>query len=383
MISKPVILIVDDNEINIEILMNVLGNEFDIIPTLNGETAIDITHYEKINLILLDIVMPNMDGFTVCKIIKENPQTSNIPILFLTAKGETEDMQKGFDLGAVDYITKPFNSSELLIRVRNHLELSSYKLDLERKVEEEIAKRKEAQDFMLQQSKLAEMGEMINMIAHQWRQPLGAIGSAMIAIDFTMQSAQYNLEDKNEQDKLFSFIKNKHKRVNESIEFLSNTIDDFRNFYKKDRDKELINLTVPITKTLNIIQTSINNNIEISTNFQITDEVYMYKNELMQVILNILKNSEENFMIKNITSPKINISTKKENDNYIISIDDNGGGINSDIINNIFDPYFSTKHEKNGTGLGLYMSKMIIENHHNGKLIVKNTPYGVCFDIVL
>ncbi len=374
----------DDSKTNLDILINILSDKFDIIPTLDGQTALDIAKKEKIDLILLDIMMPNIDGFTVCKMIKENKPTSNIPILFLTAKGETEDIQKGFDLGAVDYITKPFNPTELLIRVKNNIELSGYKLDLEKRVQEEITKTKEAQNFMLQQSKLAEMGEMINMIAHQWRQPLGAIGSAVIAVDFTIKSGKYNLEYKNERDELLSFINNKNQRINDSIEFLTNTIDDFRNFYKKDREKESVNITIPIIKTLDIVQLAINNNgINIITNFKTDAKINIYKNELMQVILNILKNSEDNFIIKNINNPKINISTKKENNNYIISIEDNGGGIKTDIIDNIFDPYFSTKHEKNGTGLGLYMSKIIIETHHNGKLIVNNTSNGVCFDIII
>ena len=119
--QKTTILISDDNKSNIKILMNVLGDEFDVIPTLDGQTAINILKKKKIDLILLDVIMPEMDGFTTCTIIKKNPKTSHIPILFLTSKGEAKDIQKGFDLGAVDYITKPFNPSELLIRDRTFI----------------------------------------------------------------------------------------------------------------------------------------------------------------------------------------------------------------------------------------------------------------------
>ena len=387
--QKPIILIVDDNKSNIDILINILDKEYDIIPTTNGKIAIDITKVEKVDLILLDIMMPIIDGFEVCKKIKQNPKTSNIPILFLTAKEEDQDIQKGFELGAVDYITKPFNPTELLIRVTNHIELASYKNNLEIKIKEEIQKTKETEILMIQQSKLAEMGELINMIAHQWRQPLGAINSATIAIDFTIKSGKYNLNNKNEQDALLKFINDKHKRIFNGIEFLTNTIDDFRNFYKQDKSKELISINLPIIKALNIIDILIKNKgIKISTEFQTDEKVSIYQNELMQVILNILKNSEDNFLLNNTQNPKINILTKKEDDKYIISISDNGGGISDTIIDKIFNPYFSTKYDKNGTGLGLYMSKIIICNHLNGNIEVENIRddkdyLGVKFKIIL
>jgi nitrogen fixation/metabolism regulation signal transduction histidine kinase len=109
----------------------------------------------------------------------------------------------------------------------------------------------------------------------------------------------------------------------------------------------------------------------------------IYQNEVMQVILNILKNSEDNFLEKNIKNKNISISTYKKENEYIISICDNGGGIENEILPNIFNPYYSTKIEKNGTGLGLYMSKIIIEEHNSGLLNVNNLNDGVCFDIVL
>ena len=123
--------------------------------------------------------------------------------------------------------------------------------------------------------------------------------------------------------------------------------------------------------------------IEIVTDFGCKDAILMYQNELMQVILNILKNSEDNFKEKNIQNGKIEITTSKKDNIYIIEISDNGGGIPKDILPNIFDPYFSTKDEKNGTGLGLYMSKIIVEEHHGGKLSVSNRDGGACFRIEL
>jgi signal transduction histidine kinase len=255
--------------------------------------------------------MPDMNGFEACKIIKQNSKINKIPILFLTAKTKEEDIQRGFELGAVDYIPKPFNSIELLIRVKNQLELSLYRQELENRIKIEIEKTNNAQKLMLHKHRLADMGTLLNMIAHQWRKPLGAIRSIMIAIDFTIQSGKYNLSNKDDINKLLEYINQKNNKVNENIDFLSDTIENFSNFYKKDKDKELVNITCPLLEILDIIQFSLNhNNIEIITDFQTNNKISLYKNEFMQVILSIIKNSEDNFLSNHMENPVITISTQ-------------------------------------------------------------------------
>jgi signal transduction histidine kinase len=124
-------------------------------------------------------------------------------------------------------------------------------------------------------------------------------------------------------------------------------------------------------------------NIKILSVIENDDKVLMYQNEMMQVILNIIKNAEDNFLENRVQNPQIFIITKKKEGKFVISISDNGGGITPDVLPKIFDPYFSTKDEKNGTGLGLYMSKIMVEEHNNGKLSVENIADGVCFSIEL
>ncbi len=133
--NKPTILVVDDNPSNINILLNLLG-EYDAIPCTNGQTAIEIATTDDIDLILLDVVMPEIDGYTVCKILKANPKTKHIPILFISAKNDLKDITKGFELGGVDYIAKPFNPLELQCRVKTHITLASYQKHLESKNKE-------------------------------------------------------------------------------------------------------------------------------------------------------------------------------------------------------------------------------------------------------
>jgi len=248
----------------------------------------------------------------------------------------------------------------------------------------EQEKNIQKEKMLQQQARLAQMGEMISMIAHQWRQPLGAISSAVIGIQTKQASKKYDLRVADDREQFLEFINKKHQNINEYVQILSSTIDDFRNFFKPDKDKELTPLNVPIKRALRIVQTSMSSkNINIITEFNNDDSLLMYPNEMMQVILNILKNSEDNFIEKNIPNAEICITCKKNKNNYTISISDNGGGISEDILSKIFDPYFSTKDEKNGTGLGLYMSKTMVEEHHNAILHVRNTNNGVCFTISL
>jgi len=394
MISDEIktVLVVDDEELNISILVELLSCDYDVVIALDGATVIQIVEEECVDLILLDIMMPEMNGYEVCEYLKSKKNTKNIPIIFTTAVTDENSIEKAYDVGAVDYVMKPFKPKELLSRLKIQLnmqtlidnlkdsknELKELNNSLEEKIKQEVEKNRKKEKQLLNQSRLAQMGEMISMIAHQWRQPLGAISSAIIAIEMNIASGRFN----NYKD-LVGFLDKKHKNINEYVQFLSTTIDDFRSFFKPDKSKELVNLTVPIVKALSIVEISMKNKgIKISTDYQDNDELEIYQNEVVQVILNILKNSEDNFIERDISNPVIEITTKKQHNKLIIKISDNGKGIEENILPKIFDPYFSIKSEKNGTGLGLYMSKVIIEEHNNGELNVQNHPNGVAFDIV-
>lgn len=144
--EKIIILIVDDNQENLKVISNFLKKKgYKIALALNGKSAFKVLDNNKIDLILLDIMMPGMDGFEVCKILKEKPGTKEIPIIFLTAKTDTEDIVKGFKIGGADYITKPFNKEELFARVNNHIQLKRIK-DL---LKEQVRKNKKSRDSFM------------------------------------------------------------------------------------------------------------------------------------------------------------------------------------------------------------------------------------------
>jgi signal transduction histidine kinase len=242
--------------------------------------------------------------------------------------------------------------------------------NLDKRVHEELEINKQQSAYMLQHSRQAQMGEMISMIAHQWRQPLASISAVAGTLKLDIMMDNYKAD----------FFTDRLTSIEELSQHLSFTIDDFRDFYKQNKKSVTIKLDEVISKSLNIVKpTLISENIEIIEEHNSKDEIELCESELSQVLLNILKNAQDNFKEKQIKNPYIKITTE----NRTITICDNGGGIQEDVIEKIFDPYFSTKDEKTGTGLGLYMSKTIIEEHHKGKLTAQNTGDGVCFIIEL
>ena len=241
---------------------------------------------------------------------------------------------------------------------------------LAEKIKDEEKKR-EAQEKMLQQQhRLAQMGEMIAMIAHQWRQPLSAISAASGALEMKAKLGKLDV-------KMAIDIS---KKIREFSNHLSSTIDDFRNFFKSDKKKERTSFSKIVDDVLKIIVTSLeSNNIKLNIIKKEDEEFESYENELKQVVLNLIKNAEDALIENGVENPAIDIIIDKKN----IVVMDNAGGIPKDIIDRIFDPYFSTKKKKDGTGLGLYMSKIIVQDHCGGKLTVSNGKTGAVFIVSL
>jgi len=241
-----------------------------------------------------------------------------------------------------------------------------FNYQLKKQVQKQVQQNKDQQDLLFQQAKLASMGEMLNNIAHQWRQPLNRINSSAAVI--------YTYGDKDIQKKV--------KDIENNTKYMSNTIEDFSSFFHPDKKMNDFNPIEALEQALRLLSTRLKN-ITIDINTCEPIKIYNYENEFIQVLLTILNNAVDNFEIKDIKNPIIKIKLKKNNEFFEISILDNGGGIEDDIIDKIFEPYFTTKFSSQGTGIGLYMSKMICENSMNGLLTVKNYEDGVIFTIKL
>lgn len=248
----------------------------------------------------------------------------------------------------------------------------------------DLSELKQKDKMLQQQSSLAQMGEMISMIAHQWRQPLGAIAASAIAVKTKIDLNSYDFKTKEGQEEHIEFLEDTFTKIELYVKNLSTTIDDFRNFYKPNKKKELLDINKSIIQALNIIEVSIfSKGIEIDVDLNSIKQIEIYNSEMMQVILNLIKNAADNFDEYTIEKPLICIKTYDLEENIVIEVNDNGSGMSNEVMNKIFEPYFSTKDSKNGTGLGLYMSKIIIEEHHNGKLSVECKKGNTKFTIVL
>jgi len=245
----------------------------------------------------------------------------------------------------------------------------------------EIDKRKKAQsdlkeqeEIMIIQSKQAAMGEMISMIAHQWRQPL-----AVISMDANTILADIELEMVNNET-----LTEVSNEIIDQTQELTKIIDDFKDFFKPIKHSEFVTISSVLDNALNIVGKSlVNNDVECVIDNNSTVEVEVYSRELMQVFINIINNAKEILVENEVKEKRIKIDINDNKNNVIITIADNGGGIKDNILNKLFDPYFSTKKAKNGTGLGLYMSKMIIEKHLYGAIRVYNKDDGAVFEIEL
>ncbi len=278
-----------------------------------------------------------------------------------------------------DIILKELDESNQKLK-NSQDKLKELNKNLQKRVEKEIElklkKEKDANEkerILSHQSKLASMGEMIGNIAHQWRQPLTALSSILINIELFFEKGKLTKE------KLFYKV----SEANEQITFMSKTIDDFRNFFASGKQKERFNISIPIKKVENLMSASLSNNdIKLFINIKDNFELFVYPNEMAQALLNLISNAKDIILERKIKNGQIKISAFTQNGKEIMSIKDNAGGIKVTPIEKIFEPYFSTKHATSGTGIGLYMTKTIIEKNNNGKIFVKNDRDGAVFTII-
>ena len=242
-------------------------------------------------------------------------------------------------------------------------------------IQEELEKSRKRDKILFQQQKLLSMSEMIGNIAHQWRQPLSQINSSVLVIDSNLDTSSVNYEK----------IEEKLIEIENSTLYMSKTIENFKNFFDQNKkEKKLFSIEETINSAVLIIQNSIRtSDISIKSTVGKNDYYYGLEDELQQVLIIILNNANDALVERKIVNPKIKILTTYEKEYLTISIYDNADGIDLKIIDKIFEPYFTTKHKSQDTGLGLYISKLIIEENMFGELSVKSNTKGTCFSIKL
>ncbi len=407
---QELILVVDDTPANLEVISEALADAgFDVAIATNGERGIQQAQVSQPSLILLDVMMPGIDGFETCHQLKSIEATKDIPVIFMTALSDTTDKVKGFSLGAADYITKPFQEAELIARVKTHLKLYHFTKNLEQQVADRTAELKatleklqSSQLQLIQSEKMAALGQLVAGIAHEVNNPIGFLnGSIRNAQEYTrdllchLRLYQKHYPHSNDEisehaiETDLEFLVEDFPRLIDSMQGATDRIktisDSLRNFSRSDAIEKIpADIHDGLDSTLMILKYRLKANdqrpeIKVCRCYGELPLVNCFPGQLNQVFMNILANAidalDEAHQKKQQQTSQIYITTKTLNSDWIeIAIKDNGPGIPPEIQAKIFEPFFTTKPVGKGTGMGMSISNQIITEKHNGKLLCNSSP---------
>lgn len=473
-ISKGNLMVVDDTLANLRLLVNLLTeNGYKVRAAANGRLAVSSVRLSAPDLILLDILMPELNGYEVCQQLKADERTKDIPIIFMSAINDVFDKVQAFKAGGIDYITKPFQIEEVLARVAIHLENRSLQKTLQEK-NETLARTLEelqaAQNHLIQSEKMAALGQLVAGVAHEVNTPLGAIKASSSNINKALEGSLENLPkvfqilSQEQQQVLFMLLEHsyqskhqviaKEKRqlkqnlmaklsannINEQVRTIADTLIDLGIYENIDQYLLLLNdcnvelilqlaydLTRLRSNNLNIINAvdkaakvvfalknyarydysgkkvaaqvidgvetvlelyhnQLKQGIEVIRSYEEIPKILCYPDELNQVWTNLIHNSIQAMDSQGILEVKICLGREEKSilqkSSVVVSIIDNGSGILPEIQSKIFDPFFTTKNPGQGSGLGLDISRKIVEKHQ-GKIDVKSQPGKTVFQVWL
>ena len=413
MSSPELILVVDDTPANLEVVCETLSDAgYEVATAINGDRALKRVQAYPPDLILLDVQMPGIDGFETCKRLKADPKTASIPIIFMTALSDADSKVKGFVLGAVDYITKPFQEQEVLARVKTHLQLRQLTKNLEQRVAEQTADL-EAALTQLQQSqiqlvyseKMSALGNLVAGVAHEINNPLGFIVGnlkpaqhyikdlfELIALyqkellypSATLQAFVEEIDLEYLQEDLPKLIHS----MQEGVDRIRTISTSLRTFSRSDCDRPIAcNIHDGIDSTILILKHRLKANesrpeIKVITDYGDLPQVECFAGQLNQVFMNLLANAidalEESNQGRSFAQIKANpnqitVKTQLSESQAVIRIQDNGIGITDAVKPKIFEHLFTTKGVGQGTGLGLAIASQIVVQKHSGTLEVNST----------
>jgi signal transduction histidine kinase len=410
------VLLVDDNPTNLKVLAAALqGQGWRILMATDGESAIEQAEYVHPDLVLLDIMMPGIDGFETCRRIKSNPSLVDVPIIFMTALSESDQKVKGLELGAVDYITKPFQQNEVIARVKLHLQLSSLRHNLEQQVQERtlaltqsIQQLQQAQLQLVQSEKMSTLGQLVAGVGHEINNPINFLSGNLSHIDEYTQDLFHLLnlyieklpnpgEDITEllEDIDLEYVREDMPKLvrsmKEGVNRLRDISSSLRTFARSDSTSKVeFQMHEGIESTLMLLRHRLKPDenhpeIQILKNYGDLPRIRCYPGPLNQVFMNLIANALDAFddmnhdrsyeeIAANPNILSITTAVNASKDFVTIRIKDNGLGMSSEVQSRIFEENFTTKPVGKGTGLGLAICYQIVVEKHGGQLTCSSIP---------
>ncbi len=380
------VLVVEDDPGHAELLVRgfegVAG--FDLTVVASIREAREAVVAAMPDLVLTDYLLPDGAGKDLLAIV-----AGQCPVLVMTSHGSEQIAVDLMKAGALDYVVKSPDSFDTMPQiVRRGLrewrlqhahqktteELARMNANLEQRVQDEVAKNLEKDRLLAHQARLAAMGEMLRDIAHQWRQPLNNIAVILQNLCMENESGELTVPSCRTQVALCL----------EALNYLSRTIDEFRTFYQPDRDQQPFELGDAAAAAAHLTRPSLEaHGITLQVVIEGPVQVFGYRNELVNAVMNLLNNAHEAILDHGGGDAAITVTVGRHGDQAYLSVRDTGGGVQPSIVDKIFDPYFTTKFKSQGTGIGLYMVKVIVESGMGGSITLHNSPVGAEFLITI
>ncbi|MDI9638348.1 hybrid sensor histidine kinase/response regulator [Kamptonema cortianum] len=388
--ERNIILIVDDHQTNLNLLFQLLRNVgFKVLISMDGESAIEQTYYAQPDLILLDVMMPGIDGFETCRQIKSNPSTCDIPIIFMTALSDTENKVKGFQYGAVDYITKPFQYEEVISRVQTHItmqklrqslkeknqELSDLNNNLERLVEQKTRE-------LNQREKAAIVGRLTQGMVHNLKNPIQTIQTCTDLIEIHAS--------KLEEETVIECI----NYINVAVKNINQIMDNLMAKSRSEQYEERVpvNLNLLLQRELKLLEANLHFKHQIRKTYSFDEtlpSILLIDSHISQIFHNLINNAIDSMWQKHCK--ELRISTQQDSEKIYLEIQDSGCGIAPENLSKIFDPFYTSKpikdsaigDEPTGTGLGLYTCLELLRPFQGEITVKSELNQGSTFIVIL
>lgn len=379
------ILIVDDDIIQPQLISaSTLMKEYEISSCISGQEALTLSKQNPPDLFLLDYMMPEMTGPELCQKLKKDPDLKDIPVIFITALHDTQEVVAAYQSGAVDYVNKPIRMEELAVRVKTHIDLYLAKQDLQKYANhmEDLAQQRAKQ--LVHADRLVALGTLSAGLAHEIKNPTTFISGNIQTLErfWPVIKEQLDKEPSSQVNFVLDEMPNLLGGMKDGVFRILKIVDSLKTFSRKDKvTMRSVDFEKIFENVMLLCQKVVKERIEVVKDISSGLMIWCDSQQIEQVLINLIINASHS--MEKSENAKLNISARRIGSDVVIKLEDNGSGVPEKIIQNIWDPFFTTKPVGKGTGLGLSISRSIIEAH-SGKIDVANKPEGgAVFQIVL